>query len=169
MSDITMKLGSPDDTPPPEEAGLDDGAELLEPDPKPARVKGGRDTTSTRPPRKVTAKVREEVKDNLGMLLDAMVFPLSVRDPICTAAYNQQAEQIHARLAGIVCKRPKLLAWFTGEGEWLDWLGLAIALRPVAESIWRHHITHELGDEHDGEGAGLDLSSYNAPPFAAAG
>lgn len=136
--------------------------DLLPPDPKPIR-KGP--TKRRQPTTKATAAQRRTVQDALVLMITIPAGILQIRDPLCAAAMLDNAENIAAKAMPLIARSPAALAWFLGSGApWMDWLGLALALQPVAQTIWSHHVTKTL--DHDAEeGYGADFSQYSAPAF----
>lgn len=145
--------------------------DTLAEDPKPARRARARSNSSrvSQPAGRVTVAQRKAVHDALEMMIVLPAGIAELRDPYCGAALSAQADAIVDRLTPIVCRNATMLAWFTESAGYLDWLGLATAIWPVATTFWAHHVTHSIGQEGDGNGDGAavdDFSQYAAPAFS---
>lgn len=101
------------------------------------------------------------------MLYTLPAWGARVKDPHCGGALLAQRDDIVKALVPIVCRNPAMLAFFTAaNAPWMDYLALAQALAPVAQTFWSHHVTHTLGhDDETGEGVSVDLSAYAAPVY----
>jgi hypothetical protein len=142
----------------PEELDIQD--DILPPDPKPAR----KASPKAAPPR-VNAQVRKQLKDSLYMMIAIPAGIVAVRDPICGGAVLEHVDNVIDRLIPIVCRNPAMLRWFTEGAGYMDWLGLAAAVAPIAQVVWSHHVTGSLHEE-DEEDAADDYSRYAAPAFS---
>lgn len=140
-----------------------DLTDLLEPDPKPVRIKT--QAAPVRPRKAPTKAVQQEVADALTMLITLPAGMLSLRDPICGGAILENVEPVVARLVPIICRNPAMLGWFTGGSGYLDFMALAAALAPIASTVWSHHVTKSIGHDHD-EYEQSDFSNYAAPTFS---
>lgn len=153
---------SPEDEPidvPDDVSGLLD-EDLLPPDPKPGKSRG-RKTPKAGVPGKATAAQKRQVADALVLIQTMIGGTLQMRDPVCGHAVLDHAENVADKAVPIICRNPAWLRWFTGSTGFLDILGLAVALKPVAATVWGHHMTHTLGDK--AEEQGVDYSAYAAP------
>lgn len=140
---------------------LDDPEDLLPPDPKPNRRSGP--TKARKPTGRVTAAQRKTVKDGCELMLTALAGTWALRDPHCGGAALDAADPVAARLVPIICRNPRWLEWFTEGDGLMDYLGLAIALRPVASAVWGHHVTGKAGREVEQDAA--DYAAYTAPSY----
>lgn len=137
----------------PEEPG-----DLLEPDPKPAR-KGP--VKKRQPSTRATAGQKRQIQDALVLMMTIPGGVLQFRDPVCAAALLDNAEEIAAKAVPLITRNPGVMAWFLGNGApWMDWVALALALQPVAATIWGHHVSKSIGHDHEGEQGAADYSQY---------
>lgn len=170
ISDLLERLSagkeSDDSSDVPDDASelLDDEADdLLPPDPPPARTTRAKRTAAPAP--RVTARDRKAVKDGWITLLTVPGGLLSLRDPLCGGAVLDQVDQLAEALTKVTARNPAMLAWFVGDAApFMDWLAVAMALRPVATTVWAHHVSHSIGGEEE-QGA-PDFSGYTAPVFS---
>lgn len=141
------------------EASFDDG-----PDPSPKRPEGNHRKAA---PPKVSAATQKTVEKELNDILELLAVTWSVRDPYCAGALDDCRGETSKKAASIICRNPKWVAWFQLEGfsSLMQWGGLALALRPVAESIYQHHIVKTPVGEADEE-AQEDFDRYVAPRIA---
>lgn len=158
-SDLPENLDVPDYPPTDEGDGAPGSADLLTPDPKPRRDR--RQTTRATPAKKATAQEKRQIKDALSLMLLTLGGGISLRDPHCGGAIAGSADNIAEKAVPLIARNPAWVEWFTGTTGFLDVLGLLIALREPASTIWGHHVSHTIGDEHPG-GAD-DLSIFTAP------
>jgi hypothetical protein len=153
--------GDSDDVPDDASELMDD--DLLADDPKP--VRGRAAGRRNAPPKKLTIKQTRELRDQVLMMIEFPAGLWSMRDPVCAGAIQDQAETIADRLVPIIARSPAMLAWFTGStAPYMDWFALAMALRPVASTVWAHHVSHSIG--HQEEQDATDFSAYAAPAFS---
>lgn len=156
-SDLPEDAAMPDD---PFADDADDQSEpldgdLLEPDPKPKRNKKIAKSAG----RPATIKQKKTIEDAVSLLLTTLGGGIAFRDQHCGGAITDHADNIAAKLVPIIARNPAWVEWFCGSTGFLDVMGLLIALRPVASTMWGHHVTHTVG-----EGAiAVDYSKYAAP------
>lgn len=137
-------------------------SDILEPDPKPVRKGAAKRRPAA--PGKITAGQKRQLKDSLELMISLPAGAWAMRDPHCGVALLDSSEEIAARLVPLVMRSPTALQWFLGEGAgFMDWIGLAMALRPVVTTVWGHHVSKSVGLE-EGEQGG-DYSQFTAPTF----
>jgi hypothetical protein len=129
------------------------------PDPAPKRPEGKHREKA--PVARVPPHQRKEVEEKLGAMIEFFQLGWEQRDPYCAGKLADQQEEITKRATAIICKRPKMLAWFLDSSDWSDWLMLATALQPVTVAIWAHHIAKSAGDEE----TDAEMGKYAAPEF----
>lgn len=131
----------------------------IEPDPRPGTPLSGRWAAPTE---KVTPTkaVKQEVSDQLQILLDFFTLAWTQRDPYCGGVMAEQSPVIVDRMVTIIMRRPSWLAWFNKSGGWADWLALATAVRPVIDAIYAHHITKVAGNDGSNGEAYSDYPAY---------
>ena len=146
-------LGEPDD--------------LLDPDPRPARR-----SVKARPPQstKITVGQRRGIEDALRLMIMMPGGVLAMRDPHCGDPLVANAEAIAKAAAPIICRNPRMLAWFLGDNaQWMEWYALFVAVSPVATAVWQHHLAPGRHREDQGgevSDAQPDYSIFSAPSFA---
>jgi hypothetical protein len=135
---------------------VDSGDELfsgMEADPPPSDMTDfGKPTKKVRPkagPRGGTARLRKEAAAEIETYIQMVALPLSVRDGHCAGALSAQSAEIANALVNVLSRYPGVLEKLRGTGVFGDCLGLAMALKPVAEAIVAHHITKttEISDD----------------------
>jgi hypothetical protein len=138
--------------------GLDEEDDELAADPDPGwenpslgeRLKNGAKAAAGGnglPPKKVTATVRKDVRAKVAMFLQVGASAWAVRDPLCGGAMVQAVPDVSDALTDILCDSPAMVRWLTTGGASMKWLGLAVALQPVAAAVVGHHITHSIGED----------------------
>lgn len=145
-----------------------DDADQLAPDPQPSRRsrKGRRTARAANAGGRATKADQDQVRDALTMLYSLPAWGLRIRDPHCGGALLDQRDDIVKAMVPIVCRNPAMLAFFTAaNAPWMDYLALIQALMPVGQTIWSHHVTHTIGQDHGAGEVPVDLSAYAAPRF----
>lgn len=137
--------------------------DVLAPDPRPVR---GRTSGAPKKAPRPTKAVQQEVHDALKMMMTIPAGMVSFRDPICGGAVLDHADKIAASLVPIICRNPRMLAWFTTGSGYMDILGVMMAFWPVVTTVYGHHVSHSIGHEDSHEDQ-TDYSQYAAPAFAA--
>lgn len=158
-ADGDLTLGVPDDL-----SELDEGADKLTPDLKPKRAKAPKISAAAVRGRASVAQ-KKAVHDALTLVLTLPAGAWAMRDPHCGGKAMEQREAVISALVPIICRNPTMLQWFTaGDGGWMDWAALIVALQPVASATWNHHVRKIDPDELNppAGGGGLDLSQFTA-------
>lgn len=102
--------------------------------------------TAARPVR-VTAAVRKDVRAKTAMLLMLGARTWAARDEYCGGAALDAVPGVSAALADILCDSPDMVRWFSAGTGYMKWLNLMMALQPVGEAVWGHHIAHTVGED----------------------
>lgn len=126
----------------------------LPPDPAPKKTR-----TAVK---RASATTVRRVRDEISVMIMLAGGTLSVRDPYCGGALNDQSEAIAAALADILATKPALLKWFEGFSGIGGYMRLFLAIKPVVEAIAAHHITRTALEETDDHG---HSSLADFPPF----
>jgi hypothetical protein len=89
-----------------------------------------------------------------------------IRDPVCGGAAVQAEPNASAAFTDIVLQSPDLIAWFTGPAAgFMVFLNLFMAVLPVLQVIYAHHVSHGIKDAEDyanARGAAVDRDQYAA-------
>lgn len=119
--------------------------------------------------RRVTTAVRKDIRGKVAMLLTLAGGAWSARDPHCGGVLLEAipdretpdgpADGIATAIADLVCDSPDLIKWFTTSGRYLKWFTLAMAVQPVLQAAFAHHISHTVTE--DGQ-APPDWAHYGA-------
>ena len=144
-----LDISAPDDL-----SGLTEADDLLEPDPKPDRKRAPRVREGGRS--RITAAQRRQVEDALVILMTMPAAGWALRDPHCGNAALQAVKPTAKSLVPIIARNPVWLAWFTSDTGWLNWLGVAVALKPVATAVWSHHVAKTVSAPQAGEDGETD-------------
>lgn len=138
---------------------LGEAAEDTPDDPEPP------DQERPNPPIRITKRIRDDIEGKLGMIYGFMAMSIMVKDPICGAALEQNAERIIPKLVPFICKSPELVKWFTKGGGYMAWFELAMVCWPVIQVVISHHLTHSIGvPEQNGQvpNASVTYEQYRA-------
>jgi hypothetical protein len=134
--------------------------DALAPDPKPASRKPAKAVT---PSRKITAAEKKKIQDSVELMLITLGGGWSMRDRHCGPALVGISEEAAAKAVPIIARNPTWVSWFVGSTGFLDFLGLAMALKPFFATVWGHHVTHTVGEAGESDGGDTDLSQFPAP------
>lgn len=152
--------------------------EELERDPAPAentrKRRRRKVSEAVRPAgRPVTSTTRKRIAAELQAYIELAAIPVVMKDPLCGGAIHAQAEPCAEAIAGILGRYPDLAEKFLATGLIGDWIKLAMAVKPIVETVWAHHVTKVIGAE-----GGPDEPTHTAsggrgiatlPAFRAAG
>jgi hypothetical protein len=172
FQDLMGKLGGSKDIDEDSDEPFDDEDDILEPDPAPARTAVKSDKTS-KIQNNITIKIpttkaakekfEQEIRDKVYTMIALPGGMLAmVGDVHCGTAITNQAEAIANAMVPIVLRNDYMLKFFmAGDGNFMDYIGLGMALYPVGKAIVDHHIRHvDQEEELD------DYSQYSAPRIA---
>jgi hypothetical protein len=139
----------------------------LEKDPEPERhTRGIKGFRLNKPAQKVkvTPAQKRDIQAKIALLLMAPAGMAKRRDPYCGGVVVEQLPDISAALADIACDSPEVVQYFTTTGSgFMKWMNLVLALQPVGEMYWAHHVTGAVGREQlPPEEEAFD---YHAPAF----
>jgi hypothetical protein len=122
-----------------------------------------------RPARRVSQTVRKDIRGKIAMLLVMVGGGLAARDPHCGGAVldaiadhdtpEGPQDGIATALADLVCDSPDMVKWFTSSGRYLKWFNLALAIQPVVQMGFAHHVSHSVSDEDQGDDWGRYAAS----------
>lgn len=155
--ELSALLGDANEDDPSYEADPEPGWDEPQPTKLGEKITAKIRTTAARPVR-VTAAVRKDVRGKTAMLLMLGARTWAARDEICGSAALEAVPDVSAALADILCDSPDIVRWFSAGTGYMKWLNLAMALQPVGEAVWSHHIAHSIDDA----GREQDWSAYVA-------
>ena len=116
---------------------LDDAAALTENDPEPLDVTRDADTQK---PIRITRAVKKDIEGKLAWMLSMSGALWSVQDPFCGTVMLDHTPNIAAKLTPILCQSPDVVKWFRKSSNAALYVDLIIALTPVLQAIYAHHI-----------------------------
>lgn len=118
-------------------------AEEFTPDPPPGTAKPVKPLTpKTAGP--VGPALKKRISAEIEMYIELAAMPIVMRDPQCGGALHAQAAPIAAAITQILSRYPEMAHKFLATSAMGDWLKLAMALQPVGQAVWEHHITKPL-------------------------
>jgi hypothetical protein len=142
------------------------GPPLAGPDPGPAPVGKGKGHRDGAGPPRVTAAVRRDVNAKIRFIAVPVCRLWEIRDPVCGGAAVQAEPNASAAFTDIVLQSPDLIAWFTGPAAgFMVYLNLFMAVLPVLQVVYAHHVSHGIKDAEDyanARGAAVDRDQYAA-------
>lgn len=148
----------------------------LDPDPDPRHPKRGA-ALRLAAAAKVTAAVRKDIKAKTALFLSVPATAFEQRDPVCGAVALEVVPDVAEALTDIFCDSPDVVAFFTSAGGgFMKWMQLAVAIQPLAQIAYAHHIARSIGQgggpgqQPNGQGPGLqfvpaDPGRFHAPAF----
>ena len=102
--------------------------------------RGKQPTAAPRRPATVTKALTGEMEARLALLLSIPASTWALLDPVCGGAAADNLDNIVRKSVPLMIQSPQLVAWFTKGQTFLLWVDLAIALQPVAQAVYAHHI-----------------------------
>lgn len=136
----------------------ENAAELVEPDPAPARMARPGDSNAP----KVTAAVRKDIQGKLAFWLALGGDLWNTADPYCAGVFADNVDKIAVKAAPLICQSPDMVRWFQRASGFMMWTELGMAFKPVITVMIAHHITKRVVTEDDGKATKADWSAYAA-------
>lgn len=143
-----------------EPLSLDEARRITPRDPDPARGKAGPAGDSKQV--KVTAAVRRDIEGKLAFLFGLAADTWNLADPYCAGIFASNADEIARKTAPLICQSPDLVRWFSRSSNFIMWMELGIAVKPVVTAIVAHHVTKKVETGEAGEVRDADYSRYTA-------
>lgn len=103
-------------------------------------------------------RVRKDIQAKTALMLLGVAKIWQGRDGHCGAAAVEVVPDVSEKLADIFCDSPDIVRWFTASGKYMKWLDLVMALQPLGEAWFAHHVTHSAGHG----AAPVDWNAYSA-------
>ncbi len=126
------------------------------PDTAQAPRKRPRQATTSGP---VTPALKRRIAAELEAYIELAAIPLVMQDETCGGALHEQAEPIAKAIAQILARYPEIAHKFLATGLIGDWLKLLLAIKPVGQAMWKHHVVKP--PEQEGEtGEQPDYSAF---------
>lgn len=120
---------------------LEDAANLTPDDPEPRDVPEVKVKAAAI---KITAAVRRDVEGKLAFAFGMSGQLWVLADPICGNAFMDHSGEIAKKLTPIICQSPDVVKWLTKSSNFILWIDLFMAIWPVAQIIFAHHIAKSL-------------------------
>lgn len=118
----------------------------------------GKNPVGRPPGRPSKSQIEKELKEELEMFLVLGGGLWSTRDNVCGPAFMSNAPNIADAAANIIIDHDKLLKFLTSGGDMMKYIKLAMALKPVIDTVRDHH----LGSPADGNMNESTFAPYNA-------
>ena len=138
----------------------------FEPDPQPGPEQPGsrRKAPAPRPaPGAITAPMRRRISAELEAYALLAAMPLQLRDPVCGQVAVEVAKPTADAIADILAHYPDLAAKFLATGVLGGWIKLVMALKPLVEVVYHHHLAKDhpaLDTGGEGEDDGTVSPAY---------
>jgi hypothetical protein len=136
---------------------IDQAAELTPDDPEPKDTQADKVKTHIR----ITPSIRRDVEGKLAfaMALGGQVWIMA--DPYCGTAFVDNTENIAKKLTPIICQSPDVVKWLTKSSNFILYIDLFMALWPVLQMVFAHHIAKSIADNTtNGQAAQTDPNQY---------
>lgn len=96
----------------------------------------------------VPKKVKDEAAGFAGLVGVPILSLLQAADPYCGTALAENFQPIVEAALPLILRSERAVRFFTSDdNDWLNWIGLAMALRPVAVAIAEHHVFRTVAVE----------------------
>ena len=113
-------------------------------DPEPGWMRDDSDSKPKAPsfdPSKVSREVRDDISGMCGLVGMALLPPLVRADPVCGGAFAENFDRLVEKAVPLICRSERVVRWMTADmGGLGDWIGLGVALAPVAGAFMQHHV-----------------------------
>ena len=155
------------------EPEIDQGSPLAA-DPVPEDYGEAADTpTPPPPPRRrspsaavptITKAMEREVREEIEAIVTMAALMWSVPDPVCGPVLSDQSRAIATSLTALLRRNPRLLASLRAAGWMGEWVQLAMAVGPVVNALYHHHIAtgEDQEDTDHGDITAPRLADYPA-------
>lgn len=154
---------------PPPPASLDEARERLGAGRKPPPWAKESGKPRETPTVKVTKAVISDMEAKLTLLLAPPAAFWQTVDPLCGNAFADNLDNIVARAVPILAQSAQVVGWFTKGTTFLLWFELVLALRPVADAVYAHHVSGTVMlDERGQPVASRKLEDGRVVPLSAA-
>lgn len=110
----------------------------------------------------VNAATRRRISAELQVYCELVAGLGSLKCEPCAEVARKQIKPFCDRAASIIGRYPDLAEKLIKTGAIGDWIGVASALAPVAQSVVSHHVTHTREHDELGETGGIDPGQYPA-------
>lgn len=143
-----------------------EGGWQAERDPEPAHLgENNKPPQEQLEPAKVSPEVHDELFGLIG-LIGTMVLPAVEKiDPHCGGALTASFGRIAEATVPLLCRSQRVVSWMTSASGLRLWIGLGIAVAPVAKAVVQHHVTKTVRIEETEQGPMAvqeDWSAYTA-------
>jgi hypothetical protein len=95
----------------------------------------------------ITPALRKRIAGEIEAYIEMAAIPIVMRDEVCGGAIHAQAKPMADAIANILSRYPDLAHKFLATGVLGDWLKLVLAIKPIAEAIYQHHIVKPVDEE----------------------
>lgn len=127
---------------------LDDAAAETDNDPPPPGDDSSREVDR---PIRITRAVRKDIEGKLAWMLAMGGSMWSIQDPICGGAFLDNTPQIAEKLTPILCQSPGVVKWFRKSSNVALYVDFIIAISPVLQIVYAHHMAKRGPDEFTGD------------------
>lgn len=135
---------------------IDEAARLTPDDPEPKTEPEFKPKTVI----KVTASVRRDVEGKLAFAMALSGQMWAMVDTVCATAYLEQTPEIAKKLTPIVCQSPDVVKWLTKSSNFILWIDLFMAMYPVLQIVFAHHVAKTITGEASQNGKRVEPNAY---------
>lgn len=94
--------------------------------------------------RSVSAKVQREIQETIEAYLGVIATGFAVKDPICGSVALDHVPNIAAKAAPLLARNAKIAEYLTKSSNFKEVLDLALAILPLAQVVYAHHMAHTI-------------------------
>jgi hypothetical protein len=142
------------------EFSLEDAASITENDPEPGE---NPQEINAEKPLRITRAIRKDIEGKLAWMISMGATMWSIQDPYCGTVMLDSTPGIAAKLTPILCQSPDVVKWFRKSSNAALYVDLMIALTPVLQAIYAHHIAKQReANPFEGWEGGAQAPQYAA-------
>ncbi len=121
---------------------LDDAARETQDDAPP---KDQPDFKAPKPAVRITASVKKDIEGKVafGLMVTGQMWAMT--DPLCGNTFLDMAPDVAKKLTPILCQSPDVVRMLTKSGTYIMWVELIMALAPVFQMVFAHHVAKTVG------------------------
>lgn len=122
---------------------IEDAARLTPDDAEPREAPEFKPKTVLR----VTAAMRRDIEGKLafGLAMSGQLW--ATLDPVCAGVFLEISPNVAKKLTPIVCQSPEVVKWLTKTGNFMLWVDLFMALMPLLQIVFAHHIVKTITND----------------------
>lgn len=117
-------------------------AENVPNDPEPQQWEGGEPKKEA--PIRITKAVKADIEGKVAFMLTMTATAWSLNDPFCANVLLENTPGIAEKLVPVICQSQDAVRWFRKTSGAVLYVDLLIAVMPVIQAIYTHHIASNM-------------------------